>query len=454
MWLTQPTRIHVLCLTALTLQLRDLENNAESQIHTDLKARLDAIGKTRRGRGRGRAHHRTAPGMDSEPQIRIDPWIAELVRQQNIRDHGIFHHIAAVTKSYPFQIIVAVILWLIIGIIFYHFNSGFRIPQAFFYTIQAGLSVGYGAEGVTCYDADDVTACNLFTTFQVVLTSALISSALSVYLDSLICNSFNEWEEIKKEVLHRYRDNNDTYIHQQKAERAEHDRDRSLIRTLNSMNDPSFPEEPCEDEAAKGAPAFTLLQRPWKALVQGSRVPYIQMSMVVGFIIMIGVIWGTQRAGMDITEALLFAVTSLSTGGLTQPDAEIDDISLFIGFFCLLGIPMYAGLLGAVAGYMTTRRNRTLLRDRLHSSISNTDIMCMSALHGHHDDHFDYADYLSLQLIKLGAVSPATIGKIQVGVSPALALSEPWTRAGGFLYHPIVRVLAPVLARLSLSLSL
>mmetsp|Transcript_7604 Transcript_7604/g.19620 ORF Transcript_7604/g.19620 Transcript_7604/m.19620 type:complete len:994 (+) Transcript_7604:281-3262(+) len=403
-----------------TVILHRLENAPESQIHSDMHHRLDDVAhshrrkvsqpKLVRNRRRGRDHSHS----DVASPIKVDPWIAELVRQQNIRDHGVYHHIAVLASSAPFQIGTAVILWLVVGTVFYHFSSGFRIPQAFFFTIQAGLSVGYGADGVTCYDADDQAACNYFTTAQVVLTSALISVMLSVYLDALICNSFNEWEEIKREVLHRYRDNNDSYVHEKKAERDQSDIARTVPRRLHSIDRPCYPEHPQSGAAdPTELRAFELLQKPWKALVRGSREPYIRMLMIVVVFIAIGAAWAFYAAEMNFSESLLFSVTSLSTGGLTQPDAEKDGVALFIAFFCLFGIPMYAGLLGAIAGYMTTRRNRSLLRDRLHSSISNTDIMCMSALHGHHDDHFDYADYLSLQLIKLGAVSPATIGKIQ-----------------------------------------
>jgi hypothetical protein len=152
-----------------------------------------------------------------------------------------------------------------------HYSSGFGIPQAFFFTVQAGLSVGYGAEGVTCYDADDVDACNTFTSLQVLLTSALISSALSVYIDSLICNSFNEWEEVKREVVQRFRGNSNSESHQKWAGSHRH---RSLIRSLSSMDNPSYPTP----ESLKDLRAMELFSKPWKTLVRASRVPYIQMA--------------------------------------------------------------------------------------------------------------------------------------------------------------------------------
>eukprot|EP00038_Savillea_parva_P026365 m.53535 g.53535 ORF g.53535 m.53535 type:complete len:1070 (+) comp7464_c0_seq1:477-3686(+) len=407
-----------------TVFLHELETAPEESIHVNLKKHDRDVGKLDRGHSHHhshhyRWHHKHKRTTTAEPRIHIDPWIATLVRQQNIRDHGMYHHVAQVASSYPFQIVCIVIVWLIIGSCFYHYDSGFGVAQAFFFTIQAGLSVGYGADGVTCYDADDVDACQYFTAFQVLLTSWLISSLLSAYLDALICNSFNEWEEIKREVLNRYGANNDTFVHQQRGEREDADRARSPLRAMRSMDEASYPDEIDLDGDEDGKPEHMIaqikkmVQRPLKSLRKAARVPYIRMATWVLLWVILGIVWAYEFADMTGPEALLFSITSLSTGGLTQPNAKNDATSWFIGIFCLFGIPMYAGLLGSIAGYLTTRRNRSLLRDRLHSSISNTDIMCMSALHGHHDDHFDYADYLSLQLIKLGAVSPATIGKIQ-----------------------------------------
>lgn len=40
-------------------------------------------------------------------------------------------------------------------------------------------------------------------------------------------------------------------------------------------------------------------------------------------------------------------------------------------------------------------------------------LQCMSALRKHDTGQFDYADYLSLQLIKLGIVNPKTLSVIQ-----------------------------------------
>eukprot|EP00035_Acanthoeca_spectabilis_P016669 m.345518 g.345518 ORF g.345518 m.345518 type:complete len:95 (+) comp16558_c0_seq6:433-717(+) len=55
--------------------------------------------------------------------------------------------------------LVIIFLWLLSGTLFYHYSSKFTTAQAFYFAVQSGFSVGFGANGVTADEASDAEAC-------------------------------------------------------------------------------------------------------------------------------------------------------------------------------------------------------------------------------------------------------------------------------------------------------
>jgi hypothetical protein len=53
-------------------------------------------------------------------------------------------------KTWFVGVLVSVTLWVGTGWLFYARYAEFTTAQAFYYTVQAGLSVGFGATNVTC----------------------------------------------------------------------------------------------------------------------------------------------------------------------------------------------------------------------------------------------------------------------------------------------------------------
>eukprot|EP00729_Bicosta_minor_P029560 gene29560-29547_t len=101
------------------------------------------------------------------------------------RLHNFYHHWKGTVI-----VVVASVLWLLFGTAFYVHSSGLRLDQAFYFCVQSGLSIGYGATNVTCatapadpYGGD---ACRWYTVFHVLVGSVIISVALGLWLSDAV----------------------------------------------------------------------------------------------------------------------------------------------------------------------------------------------------------------------------------------------------------------------------
>lgn len=54
------------------------------------------------------------------------------------------------------------------------------------FCIQAGFSVGFGADEVTCEDSNNPTACRWYTTFHILVGSSFVATALGLWAGVLV----------------------------------------------------------------------------------------------------------------------------------------------------------------------------------------------------------------------------------------------------------------------------
>lgn len=79
-------------------------------------------------------------------------------------------------KSASFLVISIYLLWIVIGTLFYSVRNRFTIPTAFFYTMEAGLSVGF------CNPSDPDNPSRIFTILLVFTGSSIVSCSIGAYL--------------------------------------------------------------------------------------------------------------------------------------------------------------------------------------------------------------------------------------------------------------------------------
>lgn len=112
------------------------------------------------------------------------------------------------------------------------------------------------------------------------------------------------------------------------------------------------------------------------------------------------------RVGGDFTlsKAWLFSVTAMSTGGLVAPSTD-DGSMWFTGFYCLIGVPVYGALLGAIGGHLSSQYQEAIKDASLRRfTDGDRDVLVKS---GMHRDIVDWGDFL------------------QVGFEPHAHLSRP-----------------------------
>jgi hypothetical protein len=90
-------------------------------------------------------------------------------------------------------------------------------------------------------------------------------------------------------------------------------------------------------------------------LVSEHRVIVLWLVWILG-----GALWGVLTEGWDPISGLYFAVGALATGGLEGPALNAggtipDGQALFVAFYCLSGIPIFAMALGQFANILIER---------------------------------------------------------------------------------------------------
>ena len=127
------------------------------------------------------------------------------------------------------------------------------------------------------------------------------------------------------------------------------------IAVLVPGGDPTAEEsEPAEVELSR-------LRVVWVAFLAGVRAHVIEeWRSVVVFVLFflwvgVGVIYGMLVEKWSFCTAFYFAVTSMSTGGLQGPTAgEGGRNMLFVGVYCLVGVPMFGAFVGSLGSSFFT----------------------------------------------------------------------------------------------------
>merc|ERR1719296_39882 len=122
--------------------------------------------------------------------------------------------------------------------------------------------------------------------------------------------------------------------------------------------------------------------------------------------VIIGALYVCLAEGASIVSGLYFAVTSMSTAGLYAVTSTSDgSVYWFTGVFCLIGVPLYAIMLGSYANILVEQYNKEQLLDSIHQRMGGAEVAFLEHLvQNEHKDRADFADYVEIQLLRLGKV--------------------------------------------------
>ena len=248
--------------------------------------------------------------------------------QQWQKDHNFPKHL--VRRSISTYAIAFYFCWVWLGIVFYIFKNNWDLGTAYYYAVEAGLSVGY------CEPAEPDDASKLFTIFYILSGSTLVSGSLGALASRMIA---------AKAVL---------------------------SPTKRSHDEATFRDEETGN--------YTLRSVWFKLWFETKlRVGWWEhrdrVKILVSFFVWLGVgtTYGMVVERWTFITSLYWAVSACSTGGLQsapcEPGTGGSECSMgymrggMMGTYMLLGVPIYACTMAQFAGITI---QKAVVQDRIN----------------------------------------------------------------------------------------
>jgi hypothetical protein len=216
----------------------------------------------------------------------------------------------------PFRVFVVVVLWVILGTLFYKYYLNWTFYNSFFYAVQAGLSIGFG--NITENNEDGT---HVFTIFFVLLGSSIVSGSMGLFI---------QW------ITNEYLGSSQLVLSMKQFKLSER---LSSNSTVGSTNENIY-------RTAK----YLWLQ--FKILMGWYHNPTrTVICSLWGVWMLLGTLFWMYVEDENFISGLYFAITSCSTAGLYGPPCSHPSDSatphcdlgmlnaIFIGLYVLVGVP-------------------------------------------------------------------------------------------------------------------
>lgn len=375
--------------------------------------------------------------------------------------------------------VAVVSLWVGAGTLFYyavHRSVGddgepaWPFHQAFFYAVDAGMSVGFCVDGVE----ERSTVSRAFTIAYVLVGASLVGAALGWFVEDVIASAPSP-SSLSHDSFHwRYRRllEDDAFRRAAAVEHAvaaaeagaflSHDGFRALVDGWRRdegrppLSDEDFARlRDAVDSNRDGVVWYDEFRRKGRhgidRLIESFRderrlshrsvvvrttarflasvralgsVEERRVGLVLAAWTAVGASWGVLSQGWDPVRAVHFAVSAMATGGLTAPRTNESEGTLapgpavFCGVYCLLGIPLFALTLGRLATRWLLENRRWALVDAVdddhercvHRHLDRDEFeFAKSSLCSPQDDRVHLSDFIVLQLLRQGNITMETV---------------------------------------------
>lgn len=270
-------------------------------------------------------------------------------------------------------------LWILLGVLFYKYHNSWSFSTAFYFTMEAGLSIGF------CEPKEPNNNSKIFTIFLVLAGSSLIAGSLGAVSMRMIST---------KAVL------------LPKSAEKEH-----------------YTEITFEDTDTKRITIKSFLNKIWyefKVFI-GWYSFRDKVRIVFIFVVwmMIGVVYGMNIEKWSFITSLYWAVTSCSTGGLmsapcnhgtTGKNCEMGMRGLLMGLYFLIGVPIYTCTMGNFARIAIDKAMKENRKNMLKVSITEQEfVACCRILSDDSSNSLNCGEYILLELMRLRVVTPDQI---------------------------------------------
>jgi len=330
------------------------------------------------------------------------------------------------------------VIWLGAATIIFAVSEGWPLSQALFYAVDTGMSIGFGAV------AEQHTRTKVFTVLHVLLGASAAGGAIALFAEAVVKNQGGlaaaEYSNaalaaafaaadtsgdgsICKEELDQVLRNIGIGLAPDELRDAmqafDHNADGNIDHAefVGAVR-PHLEGAASLETALKAAiirrtesPTVRFARQAWSYLVS-QRVLLLWI-----FWVGTGTLWAMYSEGLDVITSIYFAIGGLSTGGLQAPALTADGTlptgaAVFVALFCLTGVPIFGFALGRFADLFVTRLLAARERRALRRPITDDEFTFAEGLFCP-DEHVELAEFLALELIRLGKVDYALLEAIQ-----------------------------------------
>jgi len=343
-----------------------------------------------------------------------------------------------------------VFIWQTLGTLFYSYYYHWPIPQSFFYSVDAGMSIGF------CTDVHETEiGSRAFTIIHILLGASCVGGALILMVSSVLDGVASKSSAVYKLILERDslskaflgtkrgRFGSSVLCHpfnwvdEKEVGVLSYSDFRKVLYNNGklALNDKEF-HRVCSyfDPQHEGCIRYdyfiqnfhgihkivpmsrfvhckSFLTRIYDVVSNIITNEYNRIYLIFVLWVGMGITWGMKSQHWDIITATHFAVSALATGGLTAPPVDSTTgilptgPALFCGFYCLFGIPLMALTLAnfarvLVSGYIVREELAAITRP-----LTQTECVFAAKSLCSTDPAIHLSDYVVLQLMRQGKLS-------------------------------------------------
>eukprot|EP00945_MAST-04E_sp_MAST-4E-sp1_P005168 g5168.t1 len=329
-----------------------------------------------------------------------------------------------VADSPKAQLVFLFLVWWVGGAVLYMVVDGWSFVNAFYYAIQAGFSIGYGSlsetvnggwnQFETCVDGDSVrgVAPNASRLFAQLLATDEYREAIAGHAGiprSHLC-AYLYSDNPGKLASMSY-----TIVHICVGAVL-----ISAILSIVAMNsieqsEKWYNEEKDHDELD----AVRTKYRGRPVLIAWVRAKIWMgdnWDLVMAWVLLVS--WGLAGAaifaaleGTDYSVGLYFAVSAASTAGLLGPSPNNQQSLVFVMFYSLVGVPLYANGLGTLSNALTAGYIRDKADDKRYAGVTESEYNYMCRL-GDQDGKIDKFEFAMLWCLRNGLCNPSHLKEL------------------------------------------
>jgi hypothetical protein len=324
------------------------------------------------------------------------------------------------------------IVWTGIGILFYTYYDSWTAPTAYFYAMEAGLSIGF----CNPLEVDDFS--KLFTIFYVLGGSIIISGSVGLLASSLFYNTTPVIRVTKKQIFERmkkydvehsiYYENMDVINEQTTTdENTKNNKNTKRRRSSTTGSNNKAPDGPttiCDNCTECRRKTINFLKYIWYHLKYYFGWYSNRFRAIITFLLIfwfgLGTAYGVIFEEWTVITSLYWAVTAASTGGLQSPvciegtegkTCNFGDVrGSLMSIWMMISVPLYATAFGQYARMAVKKTLRYREQNLLKRPMEDAEFLfAANVLSPEGSETLVLGEYILLELMRLGITDPRQI---------------------------------------------